>query len=52
MPYPGVPKSKTADMERCIVAMKQKKEIDNPYALCHSVVIKGAKKAIQKQSKK
>ena len=39
MPYPGVPKSKTAKMERCVAHVKAKGGKVNPYAVCNASIM-------------
>ena len=39
-PYPGIPKSKTAKMEKCVAHVKAKGgKAKNPYAICHSAIM-------------
>ena len=43
MPYANMPKSKWAEMERCVAKVKSKGGGKNAYAICYSSIM-GAKK--------
>lgn len=51
MPYPNMPKSKWAAMERCVAEVKAEGGVKNPYAVCHASIM-GKKRVWVKKRKK
>ena len=52
MPYPGVPASKTKDMESCVRKVKAQGRKVNPYAVCHASIMGKKKRSSAKKNRK